>query len=129
MAGAIAEAGALFASKLSNCISPVLAASTLKQSEQMNFEVPAVDLVTSSEFVSDLSGKVGVSLEGETKDQFVHRAKSELHSLLMQQLLIKKKALLHRGFTAVPPLGSCVALPLNLTEEVRIRNDLYQIRH
>lgn len=90
MAGAIAEAGALVASKVSNCISPVLAASGLKQSEQMKFEVPAVDLVTSSEFISDLSGKVGVPLEGETKDQFVHRAKSELRSLLMQQLLRKK---------------------------------------
>lgn len=81
---------ATVAANISSSVSPVLAVSGLKQSEQQKFEVSAVALVTSSEFIDGLSDKVGVPLEGETKEQFVHRAKSELRSLLTQRLLKKK---------------------------------------
>lgn len=78
------------ATRIADGITPILAISGLKKSEQQKFEESAVDLVTSSEFIDGLSEKVGVPLDGETKEQFVSRAKSELRTLLTQKLLKKK---------------------------------------
>lgn len=76
--------------RIADGISPILEISGLKKSEQEKFEQSAVDLVTSSDFIDGLSEKVGVPLEGETKEEFVSRAKSELRTLLTQKLLKKK---------------------------------------
>ncbi|HDS1579059.1 TPA: hypothetical protein QEL15_001103 [Stenotrophomonas maltophilia] len=78
------------ATRVNDGIAPVLAVSGLKKPEQEKFQESAIDLVTSAEFVDRLSEKIGVPREGESKAQFVSRAKSDLRALLAEKLLGKQ---------------------------------------
>lgn len=60
--------------------------SALGSSKAQEFSESISDLVSSDNFISDLSDRIGTPLASETEDEFVARAKSLMSSLLSEKL-------------------------------------------
>jgi hypothetical protein len=60
----------------------IVALAAIPSDKRENFGQIAADIVTSEEFIDELSKKVGEPRERETEDQFVARAKGELVKIL-----------------------------------------------
>lgn len=60
--------------------------ATLGNSKAQEFSGKVSDLISSDDFISDLSDRIGTPLASETEDEFVARAKSQMRSLLSEKL-------------------------------------------